>query len=114
MLGPGNCSRQVLRQAFNPPAHGLERQRRTSNNPGMKIKPTQIYDWDAEPVDERPSEFMACSGFSAASGFHATSTLTRPLPAKPQFGMTLLLAAAVGVLALGALAIAKLLPLLRG
>ena len=80
----------------------------------MKIKPTQIYDWYAEPVDERPSEFMTHSGFSAASGFHAAPTLTRPPPAKPQFGMAVLLAAALAVLALGALAIAKMVPLLHG
>lgn len=80
----------------------------------MKIKPTQIYDWDAEPVDERPSEIMNHSGFAAASGFQAASTLTRPPPAKPQFGMAGLIAAALAVLALGALAIATLVPLLRG
>lgn len=80
----------------------------------MKIKSTQIYDWDTEPVDERPSEFMAHSGFSSASGFHAASTLTRPAPVRPQFGMAVLLAAALAVLALGALVIAKLVPLLRG
>ena len=80
----------------------------------MKIKPTQIYDWDAEPVSERPSEFMIPSGYSAASGFHATSTLTRPRLARPRFGMVGLLLAALAVLALGALAIAKLVPFLRG
>ncbi|MBC7482032.1 MAG: hypothetical protein H7337_09085 [Rhizobacter sp.] len=79
----------------------------------MKIKPTQIYDWDAEPVDERPSEIMTHSGFSAASGFHAASTFTRPQPAEAQFGMAVLLAAALAVLALGAVVIAKLAPLLQ-
>jgi hypothetical protein len=35
----------------------------------MKIKPTQIFDWDSEPVDERPSEFLASDSFGA-SAFH--------------------------------------------
>ena len=79
----------------------------------MKIKPTQIYDWDAEPVDERPSEIMNHSGFSAASGFHAASTFTTPPQAKARLGMAVLLAAALAVLALGAVVIAKLVPLLQ-
>lgn len=78
----------------------------------MKIKPTQIYDWDAEPVDERPSEFTGYSDFSAASGFHTASINTKRPSAQPRFGLALLLAAALGVLALGALVIARLLPLL--
>ena len=79
----------------------------------MKIKPTQIYDWDAEPVDERPSEFTVYSDFSAASGFHMASKSTKRSWAQPRFGFALLLVAALGVLALGALGIAKLVPMLR-
>jgi len=79
----------------------------------MKIKPTQIYDWDAEPVDERPSQFTGYSEFSAPSGFHTASTHTRRPSAPPLVGLALLLAAALGVLALGVLVIAKLFPLFR-
>jgi hypothetical protein len=80
----------------------------------MKIKTSQIYDWDLEPVDERPSEFSTHSAVPSASGFHVASTLTRPPRATPYFGLAVLLAAALAVLSLGALAIAKLVPLLRG
>lgn len=80
----------------------------------MKIKPTQIYDWYVEPVDERPSEFSIHSSFSGVSGFHTVSILARPSPANPHFGMAVLVAAALAVLSLGALAITKLLPLLQG
>lgn len=79
----------------------------------MKIKPTQIYDWDIEPVDERPSEFMNSASWSSASGFHATPRVLRR-PASPRFGFTGLLGAALALLALGAVALAKIAPLLRG
>ena len=79
----------------------------------MKIKPSQLYDWDTEPVDERPSEFMSSTSWSSLSGFHvAPPVVQRPAP--PRFGFTRLLIAALLLLALGALAIAKIAPLLRG
>ena len=78
----------------------------------MKIQSTPIYGWNAEPVDERPSEFTRYADFSAASGFHTASTNTRRPSAPPRCGLSSLLAAALGGLALGALVIAKLFPLL--
>lgn len=35
------------------------------------FKDTQVYDWDAEPKDERPSEFIPSTGFSSLSGYYA-------------------------------------------
>ena len=35
------------------------------------FKDTQVYGWDAEPVDERPSEFVQSTGYSALSGYYA-------------------------------------------
>ena len=78
----------------------------------MKIKPTQIYGWDTEPVDERPSEFMNSSSWSASSSFHPALPLVRR-PAS-RFGFVGVLFAALAMLALGAVAIAKIIPLLRG
>ena len=78
----------------------------------MKIKPTQLYDWDTEPVDERPSEFMSSASWSSLSGYQiAPQVVQRPAP--PRFGFTRLLIAALVLLVLGALAIAKIAPLLR-
>lgn len=33
------------------------------------FKPTQIFDWDNEPADERPTEFGRSTGYSSLSGF---------------------------------------------
>ena len=79
----------------------------------MKIKPTQIYDWDTEPVDERPSEFMNSTGWDASSSFHPAVAVVRRPPAA-RFGFTAVVIVAVALLALGAVAIAKIIPLLRG
>lgn len=35
------------------------------------FKPTQVFDWESEPRDERPSEFVPSTGYSALSGYHA-------------------------------------------
>lgn len=79
----------------------------------MKIKPTQIYGWDSEPVDERPSEFMA-TGYSHLSGFHpqTEAPLQRRASARI-FGLKTVLLVAFAVIGLGAIAIDRLLPLLR-
>lgn len=76
------------------------------------IKPSQIYDWDTEPVDERPSEFMNSTSWSASSSFHPPTPAAR----KPssRFGFAGVLIVALTLLALGALAMAKIIPLLRG
>ncbi len=79
----------------------------------MKIKPTQIYDWNSEPVDERPSEFMS-TGYSHLSGFHPQ--IDAPLRRRAttgSFGFKGLLLIAFAVIGLGAFAIDKLVPLLR-
>jgi len=34
-------------------------------------KDTQVFDWDAEPHDERPSEFVPTTGYSVLSGYYA-------------------------------------------
>ena len=95
---------------LQPLNRGLRRRGAAANNGSMKIQSTQIHDGDAEPVDERPSEFTGYSDLSAASGFHTASTNTRRPSAPPRCGLASLPAAALGVLALGALVIAKLLP----
>lgn len=79
----------------------------------MKIKPTHIYDWDSEPVDERPSEFLS-TGYSNLSGFYPLTDAPPQRRAKTSvFGLKSLLLIALAVIGLGALAIDKVLPLLH-
>lgn len=80
----------------------------------MKIKSSQIYSWDAEPVDERPSEFSSTTGYSVLSGYHPMNDPMRRARPKSRFGFKTLLVFCIVVLALGAVAIVKLAPLLRG
>ncbi|MDE2092805.1 MAG: hypothetical protein KGL99_08545 [Burkholderiales bacterium] len=80
-------------------------------------KQTHVFGWDEEPVDERPSEFMVSTSYSVLSGYHPIDEPLRPQLATRQrsrFGFKTLLLACVVVLALGAYALAKLAPLLRG
>ena len=35
------------------------------------FKTTQVFDWEAEPKDERPSEFVPSTGFSSLSGYYS-------------------------------------------
>ena len=79
----------------------------------MTIKPTQIYDWDTEPVDERPSEFMNSARWSSSSSFQPAPTVVRR-PGSARFGFVGILLAALALLLLGAVAIAKIVPLLHG
>jgi hypothetical protein len=36
-----------------------------------------VFGWDAEPADERPSEFAPTTGYSAFSGYHQPTGLNR-------------------------------------
>ncbi|WP_341887326.1 hypothetical protein [Variovorax sp. YR752] len=44
-----------------------------NKSPRRDFKDTQVYDWDLEPKDERPSEFApSTTGYSLHSGFYVT------------------------------------------
>jgi hypothetical protein len=51
------------------------------------IKTSQLFGWEQEPVDERPSEFMPSTGFGTLSGYHANlgndSSVVSPQPSRP-------------------------------
>jgi len=79
----------------------------------MKIKSTHIYDWDSEPVDERPSEFMSSSGYSSVTGFYSTASSARQAPRRAGFGFGAVLLVALAVLALGAFVLARISTLLH-
>ena len=34
------------------------------------FKATQVFGWESEPADERPTDFGGSTGFSALSGYH--------------------------------------------
>lgn len=42
------------------------------SRPVRQFKDTTVFDWDAEPADERPSEFVSTS-YSVLSGFSTLS-----------------------------------------
>jgi hypothetical protein len=86
---------------------------RATNNLRM-IKQTQIYGWDEEPADERPSEFMQSTGYSVLSGYHPMNDPLRRRRREPRFGFKALLAFCIVILALGVFCLVKLAPMLRG
>ena len=80
------------------------------------FKESQLYSWDAEPVDERPSEFMNSTSYATLSGYHSnfdararTSTSQR----SSYSGLIVVLVFAVIVVAVGGWAIVKFAPMLR-
>lgn len=40
------------------------------------FKPSAVYDWDAEPTDERPSEFAQSTGYQLHSGFYVAPVVS--------------------------------------
>lgn len=71
------------------------------------LKATQVFDWETEPKEERPSEFVPSTGFSSLSGYYAmppdSSVGRRYRRPRGGNGVVLWLATAL-VLALGAVA----------
>jgi hypothetical protein len=55
---------------------GLPTQRPAHNN-GRMTHNAYVFGWDAEPADERPSEFAPTTGYSAFSGYHQPTGLNR-------------------------------------
>lgn len=79
------------------------------------FKDTQVFGWDSEPTDERPSEFVHSTGYSALSGYYGMpdtrSVASRP-PKRGGFGFLLFVSAAI--VSLGALGMVWLVQVLRG
>ena len=78
------------------------------------IKPTQIFKWEDEPAEERPSEFRSTSTHATLSGYHPLNDPLRARHAAPRVGFKSLLAVCGVLLALGAYALSRLAPLLHG
>ena len=79
----------------------------------VKFKESQLYAWESEPVDERPSEFMSSTGYATLSGYGSTIAPARRARRGSRFGLVGLLAAMLMVIAAGGWAIVKLAPLLH-
>lgn len=78
------------------------------------FKESQLYNWDTEPVDERPSEFMHSTGYATLSGYHSNFDSARRAPARRgHSGLIGMLVFALVIIALGAWAILKFAPMLR-
>lgn len=97
-----------------PALAGWRPQPRAETIESMKFKETQIYGWDEEPVDERPSEFSSTTGYSGLSGYQPLNAPVRTRQSRNRVGFKAVLLFCAFVLALGAFAIVKLVPLLRG
>jgi len=79
------------------------------------FKDTQVFGWETEPRDERPSEFVPSTGYSALSGYYAMPDARgRRPPPRRGHGPLLVLLASAAVVGLGAAALLGFLHLLRG
>ncbi len=79
-----------------------------------QFKETQLFDWENEPVSERPSKFMHSTGYSVLSGYHA---LNAPIPhrraAQSRYGFKTWVVFAVVMLIVCAYAMMQLAPVFR-
>lgn len=66
-------------------------------------KDTQVFDWEVEPLDERPSAFSQSTGYSLLSGYHVEPVRESQrrrrsaLPALVSAGLVVVLGAAAMV-----------------
>ncbi len=76
------------------------------------FKESQVFGWDTEPVDERPSEFRSSTGYSMmASDRHLDAALRRRR-SKARFGLLKLIAFVAVLFLLGGVAMILLVPML--
>jgi hypothetical protein len=74
------------------------------------FKPSQLYDWEIEPHDERPSEFAQSTGYRVHSGFYVAPVVSARR--RSNGVMVWLMASAVAGLAVAGLLV--LVKVLRG
>jgi hypothetical protein len=81
-----------------------------SNRP---FKDTQVFGWEVEPKDERPSEFVQSTGYSALSGYYSMPEV-RSRPPDRRSGISLVVVAGIVFVALGTAALLGFLHMIRG
>jgi hypothetical protein len=76
-----------------------------------QFKGSTVFDWDAEPADERPSEFARSTGYSGLSSYSALDTPAARRASRRGGSGSLWVAVAVviGLSVAGILALARLL-----
>ncbi len=76
-----------------------------------QFKGSTVFDWDAEPADERPSEFSRSTGYSGLSSYTALDTPAARRVSRQSGSVSFWLGVAVviGLSVAGILALAKLL-----
>ncbi len=79
------------------------------------FKDTQLFGWDAEPSEERPSEFAQSTGYSALSGYYAVPDAHGTSKRRPKAnGSGFLLVVSALIVSLGAVGLYWLAQFLRG
>lgn len=76
------------------------------------FKPSQVYDWEVEPHDERPSEFAQSTGYRVHSGFYVAPVVSARRSGSGSGVMVWLMASGVFGLAVAGLLV--LVKVLRG
>ena len=82
----------------------------------LQFKESQLYDWESEPVDERPSEFMPSTGYATlSSGYHSAigRQTRRASRSGRHFGLAGMLAFVLLIIAAGGWAIVTFVPMLH-
>ena len=78
------------------------------------FKASQLYSWDTEPVDERPSEFMHSTGYASLSGYQSNFDARARTSQRGSYsGVIVVLLFVVIAVAIGGWAIVKFAPMLR-
>lgn len=76
------------------------------------FKDSQVFGWETEPKDERPSEFVPSTGYSALSGYYAMPEV-RPRRSQRRGGALTVLVVGALFVGLGAAAMLTLLHWMR-
>jgi hypothetical protein len=80
----------------------------------MEFKQSQLFGWDEEPVDERPSEFVPSRSYSVLPGLEAIKAPPMRRRRPPgRIGFKTMLAFCLGLLALGVYLLVTLAPLVK-
>ena len=74
------------------------------------FKPSQVYDWEVEPHDERPSEFAPSTGYRVHSGFYVAPVVS----ARRRSNGVMVWLMASGVVGLAVAGLLVLVKMLRG
>lgn len=79
------------------------------------FKETQIFGWDQEPKEDRPSEFIPSTGYSSLSGYYSMpDSAGVAVRGRRRGRFNGLIVASLAVVGLGAAGLIGLLHLLRG